>query len=163
MSVYVIAEVGPNHNGSEKIAISMIEQLSETGADAVKFQLGTAASVYSKDAFKANYQIRDSGDTSPVKMTNSHQLPAESHPHLADVCRSNGVEYLCTAFDLDSLEYLDKTLNLRAFKIPSGEVLSLDILEYMHHILYMNLANNFHEQFQQLYKNLFLDDQATIH
>ena len=54
--VYIIAEIGPNHNGSLKLAEKMVRLLKNSGADAVKFQLGAPEEVYSQDAFMAEYQ-----------------------------------------------------------------------------------------------------------
>ena len=39
--------------------------------------------------------------------------------------------YACSALDLDSLKFLDKEINIPFFKIPSGEVFSLDMLKYI--------------------------------
>ena len=54
--IYIIAEIGPNHNGSISLAKKLIDKISKTGADAIKFQLANPEKVYSKEAFKANYQ-----------------------------------------------------------------------------------------------------------
>ena len=54
--IFIIAEVGPNHNGSVYLAKKLINKICKTGADAVKFQLGNPDKVYSKEAFKADYQ-----------------------------------------------------------------------------------------------------------
>ena len=54
--IFIIAEVGPNHNGSFSMAKKLIDKISKTGADAVKFQLANPEKVYSKEAFKADYQ-----------------------------------------------------------------------------------------------------------
>ena len=52
----IIAEIGPNHNGSLKKACTMIKQLSKTGVDFIKFQIGDVDKVYSEDSYKADYQ-----------------------------------------------------------------------------------------------------------
>ena len=52
----IIAEVGPNHNGSIKTALSMVKKIAKTGVDVIKFQLASPHKVYSDDAFKADYQ-----------------------------------------------------------------------------------------------------------
>ena len=57
--VYIIAEIGPNHNGSFKTAKKMVKYLKNSGADAIKFQLGTPDEVYSQDAFMAEYQKKN--------------------------------------------------------------------------------------------------------
>ena len=53
---FIIAEIGPNHNGSLAMALKMISRLSKSGVDSIKFQLGDPNKVYSDNAFKANYQ-----------------------------------------------------------------------------------------------------------
>ena len=57
--VKIIAEVGVNHNGSIKIAKSMIKRLSKLDIDYIKFQLAKPENVYSLDAFKADYQKKN--------------------------------------------------------------------------------------------------------
>ena len=48
MSLYLIAEIGINHNGSMKIAKELIDAASDAGFDAVKFQKRTIDKVYTK-------------------------------------------------------------------------------------------------------------------
>ena len=129
---YIIAEIGPNHNGSLDTALRMIERLAGSGVDAVKFQLAVPENVYSRDAFKADYQKRNDGEGSPIEMSRRIQLPAEAHRQLHQACRAHGMAYLCTAFDIDSLRFLDTAFpDLPAFKVGSGEMLTLDMLEYI--------------------------------
>lgn len=131
MKVYVIAEIGPNHNGSIETAIQIINKLASSGADAIKFQLGDPDAVYSADAFKADYQIRNDGTGSVIEMSRRLQLSHDQHLQLQKLCVAIGVTYLCTAFDINSLKFLDKIMNVPRFKIGSGELLTLDMLEYM--------------------------------
>ena len=56
---YIIAEVGPNHQGSLKMATNYVKKISEIGVDAVKFQIGIAEEHYSLDSFKPDYQIKN--------------------------------------------------------------------------------------------------------
>ena len=63
---YIIAEVGPNHQGSLKLALKYIKQLSKIGIDAVKFQIGIANEHYSKDSFKPNYHKKTSIDNDEI-------------------------------------------------------------------------------------------------
>ena len=55
----IIAEIGPNHNGSVENANKMIRKLAKINVDVVKFQLANPYLVYSKDAFKAKYQKKN--------------------------------------------------------------------------------------------------------
>jgi N,N'-diacetyllegionaminate synthase len=128
---YIIAEVGPNHNGSLDMALRMVEALAPIDVDAIKFQLGDPDQVYSLDAFKADYQLRTGKGESPRDMARRHQLTRDQHVAVAKACRNAGVSYLCTAFDLDSLHFLDREIGLEKFKIPSGEIHTVDMLEYI--------------------------------
>ena len=51
---FIIAEIGPNHNGSIKTALKMVDQLSKSGVDSIKFKLGNPDKVYSANSFKAD-------------------------------------------------------------------------------------------------------------
>ena len=46
MSIFVIAEIGINHNGSLDIAKQLIDMSKDAGCDAVKFQKRTIDIVY---------------------------------------------------------------------------------------------------------------------
>ncbi len=131
MKTYIIAEIGPNHNGNLNRAISMVEELAKVGVDAVKFQLTIPANIYSKDAFKPSYQKENDHTASPLEMSKRYQLSFSDHLKLAEVCKENKVDYLCTGFDLESLKFLNDNIEMPYFKIPSGEILSTDLLEYI--------------------------------
>lgn len=131
MRTYIIAEIGPNHNGSVERAIDMINQLSEVGVDAVKFQLSIPENSYSLDSFKVKYQKEKDDSESPIEMSRKYQLSFEDHKKLYECCTKNKVDYLCSAFDIESLKYIDNEFDLRFFKIPSGEIFSLDMINYM--------------------------------
>ena len=58
-AVYIIAEIGPNHNGDVNIALNMVDRLAKIGVDAIKFQMTNPDLLYSGDAFQATYQKRN--------------------------------------------------------------------------------------------------------
>jgi N,N'-diacetyllegionaminate synthase len=128
---YIIAEIGPNHNGSIDIALDLIERLSKIGVDAVKFQLSNVRNTLSLDSFKASYQKENSIHKDVFLDSEKRQLTYLEHFKLSEKCRELGVDYLCSAFDLESLIFLDKELDIKKFKIASGEMLSLDMLKYI--------------------------------
>jgi len=128
---FIIAEVGPNHNGSLKLALKMVPLIAKTGVDAIKFQLAEPDKVYSADAFKAEYQKKNDSTDSILKMSKRIQLKKEDHFQLSKLCKKHKVIYSCSAFDLESLVFLDKKINIPFFKIPSGEINSIDMLDYI--------------------------------
>lgn len=134
MKTYIIAEVGPNHNGSLSMAIKYIDLISRSGANAVKFQLAQPSKVYSSDAFKADYQKKNDGNRSIIEMSKKNQLSFNDHLKLSKYAKKKGVDYLCSAFDIQSLKFLIQKVGIKYIKIPSGEVFDLDILKYLSNI-----------------------------
>ncbi len=128
---YIIAEIGPNHNGSFQKAKKMISLLKNSGVDAIKFQLANPEKVYSKNSFKADYQIKNTEKGSIIDMSRKYQLSKKDHIKLANLCYKNKIDYLCSAFDKESLEFLVKKIKIKYIKVPSGEITSLDILDYI--------------------------------
>jgi len=69
MKTKIIAEIGPNHNGSLDIALEIISKLKNKGIDFIKFQIANPNHVYSKDAFLAQYQKKNIKETSIKEMS----------------------------------------------------------------------------------------------
>ena len=107
--VYIIAEVGPNHNGNVNLALEMVDKIASTGVNAIKFQLSDPYMLYSDDSFKANYQKENDKASSAREMSLSFQLSHENHIKIYNRCKELGVDYTCTAFDLGSLKFLDES------------------------------------------------------
>jgi N-acetylneuraminate synthase len=121
-SVFVIAEAGVNHNGDADLAVELVEAAIDSGADAIKFQTFSADEVVTQDAEKAEYQKRQTGEASQWEMLRELELPRELHFQLKDICEQVGVEFMSTAFDEKSLEFLVKEVGVKRLKIPSGEI-----------------------------------------
>ena len=66
---YIIAEIGPNHNGSFSKARKMINALKEFDIDAIKFQIANPQKVYSDDSFMATYQKKNDRSKSIIEMS----------------------------------------------------------------------------------------------
>lgn len=123
MSVVIIAEAGVNHNGDIAQAERLIDVAAEAGADYVKFQTFKAEELVSKDAPKAEYQKLDKSDaaTTQLEMLKKLELSQQDHFRLLQYANSRGIKFLSTAFDLESVDFLDQ-LGVDMFKIPSGEI-----------------------------------------
>lgn len=129
--VYIIGEVGPNHNGCIDCALIMIEKMAEAGVDCAKFQITNPYNLYSDDSFKATYQQKNDKAKGAREMSLSYQLKPEDHILLYKKCKECGIDYICSAFDLESLKFIDKHIEMPYYKIPSGEIFSLDIIDYI--------------------------------
>ena len=127
--VYIIAEIGCNHNGDFNLARKMIDVAVECGVDAVKFQTFKANLLISKYAPKADYQKKTTGiNDSQLEMTRKLELSFEEYVNLRDYCITKGVDVFSTPFDEDSLDFLIST-GMSVYKIPSGEITNLPYLE----------------------------------
>lgn len=123
MSVFIIAEAGVNHNGQKDIAIDLIEAAAEAKVDAVKFQTFTTEKLVTQNAEKADYQQHTTdSDGTQYEMLKQLELSFETFQDLKVHCSKRGIEFLSTAFDLDSLSFLVENLQLPKLKIPSGEI-----------------------------------------
>ncbi len=120
---YVIAEAGVNHNGDPKLAFQLVDAAVEAGADAIKFQTFKADKLVTASAIKADYQQHTTkADESQLAMLKRLELGQDVHRDLYAYCSENGIEFLSSAFDLDSLNFLANELGLNTLKIPSGEI-----------------------------------------
>lgn len=127
--VFIIAEAGVNHNGSIVLAKQLIDKGADAGVDAVKFQSFKANKLVTVNAKKADYQITNTGNNkdSQYEMIKKLELDYGKHQELMDYASSKGVMFLSSAFDLESIDLL-VNLDLRVFKIPSGEITNLPYL-----------------------------------
>ncbi|ECZ6120527.1 N-acetylneuraminate synthase [Campylobacter jejuni] len=127
--ILVIAEAGVNHNGDIDVAKRLIEVASEAGADYIKFQTFKTELCISKNAKKADYQLKTTDENeSQFDMVKKLELDIEKHKILLEYCKKNHIQFLSTAFDLDSIDLLVE-LGIDIFKIPSGEITNLPYLK----------------------------------
>lgn len=119
----IIAEAGVNHNGDINLAKKLIDVAANAGVDYVKFQTFNSKKLVSKHAEKASYQKENTNNAqeSQLKMLQKLELSKEDHLVLIDYCKFKKVKFLSTAFDLESIDFLN-ALPIDLFKIPSGEL-----------------------------------------
>lgn len=125
----IIAEAGVNHNGSEELAFKLIDAAKDSGADIVKFQTFKAKNIVTTSAKLANYQIKNTQKVeSQLAMLKRLELSYETHHKLIAYCHRRGIEFLSTAFDHQSLDFLVNDLGLKKLKIPSGEITNAPLI-----------------------------------
>jgi N,N'-diacetyllegionaminate synthase len=127
----IIAEAGVNHNGDIAQAKRLVKTAVDAGADYVKFQTFKADKLVTKSASKAHYQkaLTDQKQ-SHYEMIRSLEINREMHLELIAFCNSEGIAFLSTPFDIDSIDLLLE-LGLKKLKIPSGEITNLPYLRYI--------------------------------
>ena len=119
-----------NHNGNLDLAKKMVEAAVEAGADAIKFQTFKAEQLVTKEAPKANYQKATTGEGNQYAMLKALELSLEDHIILKNYCQEQGIVFISTPFDFESVDLLTQ-LDLPFFKVSSGDITNLPFLEYI--------------------------------
>ena len=127
----VIAEAGVNHNGELAIAKALIDAAADAGADLVKFQTFSAEALATAQANLAHYQSVNIGRApTQLEMLRQIELRHEDHESLIAHCKSRGIGFFSTAFDIDGLNLLHR-LGAERYKVPSGEITNLPYLRHV--------------------------------
>ncbi len=127
--VFIVAEIGCNHNGDKELARKMVMEAQKCGVDAVKFQTFKASDLISCYAPKAEYQKETTGTAdSQLEMTAKLELSHEELLELKAYAESLGLTVFSTPFDMGSVEFLD-SIEQKLWKIPSGEITNLPYLQ----------------------------------
>lgn len=113
---YIIAEIGINHKGDTEVAKQLIQSAVRSGVDAVKFQ----TYLTEKRAPKGNKTV--------FQTLKNLELPFEAFKELKDFTRQFDVDFFSTAFDIESVEYLE-SINVDLYKIASFDVVNRDLLK----------------------------------
>lgn len=125
----VIAEAGVNHNGDLDKALSLVDAAADAGAEIVKFQTFDPLELTTAGASLAAYQKNPIDRTTNQRaLLSALQLTPEMHSDLLQYCSQKDIEFLSTAFDINSLNDLLK-LGIKRIKVPSGELTNLPFIE----------------------------------
>ncbi|WP_300454577.1 N-acetylneuraminate synthase [Accumulibacter sp.] len=128
--VFIIAEAGVNHNGSEAMALQLVDIAAASGADAIKFQSFSADKLVAKGTAKAAYQQRTTGAGDQHSMLRALELSDAVYQRLAKACAERGIEFMSTPFDEGAADML-LSLGMKRIKVPSGEITNLPFLRYL--------------------------------
>ncbi len=126
--VYVVAEVGVNHDGEPGLAHELIHAAADAQADAVKFQVFSAERLVTCSAPTAAYQQQAVRAATQYQMLSQLEL---THDVFGDLCRyagQCGVEFLATPFSVADLRFL-VSLGVRAIKLASTDIINAPLLE----------------------------------
>ena len=123
--VFIIAEIGINHNGDIEIAKKLIDLAKNSGCNAVKFQKRTVEKVYSKE-------VLDSPRESPWGTTTRDQKMAlefgkKEYDIIDNYCKQKVIDWFASVWDIESLLFL-KQYNLKYNKVASAVLTYHDLL-----------------------------------
>jgi N-acetylneuraminate synthase len=126
MSIFIISEVGINHNGDMNIAKKLIDESKKAGCDAVKFQKRDIDSVYTKDFLNSSRE--SPWGNSQREQKEGLEFGKEEFDEINEYCKSIGIEWFASSWDLKSQEFLKK-YNCKYNKVASAMNVYEELLE----------------------------------
>ena len=125
-NIYIVAEIGINHNGDLKIAKELIEKSKAAGVDAVKFQKRTIDIVYSQETLG---QLRDSPwGTTQREQKEGLEFTLNDYKEIDEYCKQLNIDWFASAWDENSQDFLNN-FNLPVNKVASAMTTKLDFVE----------------------------------
>jgi len=125
MSIFIIAEIGINHNGDLEICKELIDIAKETGCDAVKFQKRDIDIVYTKEFL--NSPRESLWGTTQRDQKLGLELSQDDYDEIDAYCRKKNINWFASAWDLNSQDFLKK-YNTKYNKIASAMIVYDDLL-----------------------------------
>jgi N-acetylneuraminate synthase/sialic acid synthase len=126
---FIIAEIGHNHQGNVDTAMKMIQVAAGCGVQAVKFQKRDNKTLYTKAMYNKPYDNENSYGATYGEHREFLEFGMEEYKKLKKCAETNGVELMATAFDINSVDFLEK-LGVASYKIASGDITNIILIEY---------------------------------
>ena len=117
--VFVIAEIGNNHNGSLELAQKLVDAAIKSGADCVKFQLRNREALYRRRGDKC--MTEDLGVEYIQDLLQKVELSLRHHRAVRAYCAERGITYMCTPWDEPSVDELAR-MDVPALKLASADL-----------------------------------------
>lgn len=124
--VFIIAEIGINHNGDINIAKQLIDVAKDAGCDAIKFQKRTIDKVYSKGVLDSPRESPWGTTTREQKLGLEFEKP--QYDIIDDYCKQKSIDWYCSAWDLDSQLFI-RQYDLKYNKVASAMLTHTDLVK----------------------------------
>ena len=127
--VYVIAEIGQNHNGSVDTAIQLIDVAADAGAQAVKFQKRIPV-ISTPEHMKNTPRDTPWGMMTYLEYRNRVEFSREQYVEIGDYATYRGLDWFASPWDEPSVDFLEN-LNVSAHKVASASVTDIEMLRVL--------------------------------
>lgn len=127
--VYIIGEIGINHNGSVEIAKKLIDGAVFAGVDAVKFQKRTPELCVPKDQWEIE---RDTpwGRMTYIEYRHKVEFDENQYKEIDDYCRDKGIDWFASPWDVEAAKFLEQ-FNPVCYKVASASLTDDELLNQM--------------------------------
>lgn len=130
--VFVVAEIGVNHQGDPAVARELINAASDAGVDAVKFQKRSIKAILSQDQLNMPYVTPNSFGATYGEHRHVLELSYHTYYMLKEYAESKGLLFFASAWDVESADMLE-SLDVPAYKIASADLTNFLLLEHLAH------------------------------
>src|SRR5512139_3248978 len=127
--IYIIAEIGVNHNGFLDLALKLIDVAVDAGADAVKFQKRNLDKLYAKK-YLDNANAGEKTLRYLLPILQQVELTDGDYDQVVAYCRQKGITFMASAFDSESADFLHG-LGVPAYKVASADLTNLPLLDHL--------------------------------
>ena len=127
--IFVIAEIGINHNGSIETAKKLIDMAVDCKCDAVKFQKRTLEKVIPKEMWH-NKKETPWGYIEYIDYKRKLEFGKKEYDEINEYCKKKGIDWFASAWDIESQKFLDK-YDLKYNKIASPMLTFDDLVEHV--------------------------------
>tara|TARA_Y100001968_G_C19375421_1_gene727352 strand:+ start:46 stop:888 length:843 start_codon:yes stop_codon:yes gene_type:complete len=126
VSIFIIAEIGINHNGSVEICKELIKVAHDSGCDAVKFQKRDIHTVYTAEFLKGFRQ--SPWGTTQLDQKIGLELDFDDYSEIDKYCKQLSIEWFASSWDLDSQLFI-RRFNTKYNKVASAMLTNLPLLK----------------------------------
>jgi len=126
MSIFVVAEIGINHNGDMALCKELIDIAADAGSGAVKFQKRDLDSVYTQEFL--NSPRESPWGTTQRDQKAGLEFGLDEYKEIAEYCKLKGLEWFASAWDLKSQEFL-RQFDCKYNKVASAMIVHSELLE----------------------------------
>jgi len=127
--VYVIAEIGINHQGDVEIAKQLIKAAAAAGANAAKFQKRSIGRILTQEGLEMPYENRNSFGKTYGEHKRALELTESEYAELLAYARECNIDFTASGWDEESIDFLD-TLGIAFFKMASADLTNIPLLTH---------------------------------
>ena len=125
MSIFIVAEIGINHNGDMDICKKLIDVAVDSGCDAVKFQKRDIKQVYTQDFLDSPRESQ--WGTTQREQKLGLEFSKDKYEEINQYCKEKNIEWFASAWDLNSQKFLQQ-FDCNYNKIASAMIVYEDLL-----------------------------------
>lgn len=159
-NIFIIAEIGINHNGKANIALDLIRAAADSGCHGVKFQYRNLQNAYADDA-------RQIGDEILLKEITRNYLAPADILDLVDQAHDFGIQAGISFFDeTDMLDFGEEISRFDFFKSPSVELSNISLINRMlaqKKPVYVSLGCHNENEIEQAFTQFESDNWIAMH